>query len=125
LETDVPRNPAGESVREVLRLDFDRQLASQFGDPFDTAVQPPFTAILRSIAELRPPPLGWTAQDVRRRAVQLAAAALCAGAKLLIEKSGCGPPNRVTRVGAVGGARSTAPIVRIETNHLSGVAAPT
>ena len=36
------------------------------------------------------------------RAVQLAKAALYAGAKLLIEKRGCGPPQRVTLVGAFG-----------------------
>ena len=37
------------------------------------------------------------------RAVQLAKAALYAGAKLLIEKRGVGPPQRVTLVGAFGG----------------------
>jgi uncharacterized 2Fe-2S/4Fe-4S cluster protein (DUF4445 family) len=36
------------------------------------------------------------------RAVQLAKAALCAGATLLIEKRGCDPPQRVTLVGAIG-----------------------
>ena len=36
------------------------------------------------------------------RAVQLAKAALCASAKLLIEKRGCDPLQRVTLVGAIG-----------------------